>query len=55
MSSSVELYVYDLSGGMAKQLSRQLTGRQIEGIWCVFSFNIPHFINELVASGIPLL
>ena len=33
MSSSVKLYVYDLSNGLAKQLSRQLTGRQIDGIW----------------------
>jgi len=31
--SSVKLYVYDLSNGMAKKLSRQLTGRQIDGIW----------------------
>lgn len=29
----VKLYVYDLSNGMAKSLSRQLTGRQIDGIW----------------------
>ncbi|KAH9480191.1 Desumoylating isopeptidase 1 [Psilocybe cubensis] len=33
MSSPVKLYVYDLSRGMARQLSRQLTGRQIDGIW----------------------
>ncbi len=33
--SKVQLYVYDLSNGLAKQLSRQLTGRQIDGIWCV--------------------
>jgi hypothetical protein len=33
MSSPVELYVYDLSNGMARQLSVQLTGRQIDGIW----------------------
>ena len=33
MSSPVELYVYDLSNGMARQLSMQLTGRQIDGIW----------------------
>ena len=33
MSSPVELYVYDLSNGMARQLSAQLTGRQIDGIW----------------------
>ncbi|KAG6856278.1 hypothetical protein H0H87_005888 [Tephrocybe sp. NHM501043] len=33
MSTPVKLYVYDLSNGMAKQLSQQLTGRQIDGIW----------------------
>ncbi|KAJ8474075.1 hypothetical protein ONZ51_g7460 [Trametes cubensis] len=31
--AKVQLYVYDLSNGLAKQLSRQLTGRQIDGIW----------------------
>ncbi|EJU03248.1 DUF862-domain-containing protein [Dacryopinax primogenitus] len=31
--SKVELYVYDLSSGMARSLSLQLTGRQIDGIW----------------------
>lgn len=29
----VQLYVYDLSNGMARQMSLQLTGRQIDGIW----------------------
>lgn len=33
--AKVELYVYDLSNGLAKRLSRQLTGKQIDGIWCV--------------------
>ncbi|TRM64171.1 PPPDE putative peptidase domain-containing protein [Schizophyllum amplum] len=33
MTSPVQLYVYDLSNGLAKQLSLQLTGRQIDGIW----------------------
>ncbi|KAG8214729.1 putative thioredoxin family protein [Butyriboletus roseoflavus] len=33
MSSPVKLYVYDLSNGMARQLSLQLTGRQLDGIW----------------------
>lgn len=32
-STPVNLYIYDLSNGMAKQLSMQLTGRQIDGIW----------------------
>ncbi|KAI8986183.1 DUF862-domain-containing protein [Trametes punicea] len=31
--AKVQLYVYDLSNGLAKQLSRQSTGRQIDGIW----------------------
>ena len=35
MSTPVKLYVYDLSNGMARQLSLQLTGRQIDGIWSV--------------------
>ena len=29
----VELYVYDLSGGMAKTMSMGLVGKQIDGIW----------------------
>jgi hypothetical protein len=29
----VQLYVYDLSRGMAKQMSLMLTGKQIDGIW----------------------
>ncbi|KAI9462222.1 PPPDE putative peptidase domain-containing protein [Boletus coccyginus] len=33
MSSPVKLYVYDLTNGMARQLSLQLTGRQIDGVW----------------------
>ncbi|KAJ7707120.1 PPPDE putative peptidase domain-containing protein [Mycena metata] len=31
--AQVQLYVYDLSNGLAKQMSAQLTGRQIDGIW----------------------
>lgn len=33
--AAVELYVYDLSKGMARQFGAALTGRNIEGIWCV--------------------
>lgn len=33
----VQLYVYDLSNGLARQMSLQLTGRQIDGIWYVLS------------------
>jgi hypothetical protein len=35
MSIPVKVYVYDLSNGLAGQLSLQLTGRQIDGIWLV--------------------
>lgn len=33
MAQEVELYVYDLSNGMARQMSMQMTGKYIEGIW----------------------
>ncbi|KAI8997841.1 PPPDE putative peptidase domain-containing protein [Pilobolus umbonatus] len=33
MSSSVKLYVYDLSMGLAKSMSVAYTGKQIDGIW----------------------
>ncbi|KAJ7758548.1 PPPDE putative peptidase domain-containing protein [Mycena maculata] len=33
MGTPVKLYIYDLSNGLAKSLSAQLTGRQIDGIW----------------------
>ncbi|EIW81341.1 DUF862-domain-containing protein [Coniophora puteana RWD-64-598 SS2] len=40
----VQLYVYDLSNGLARQMSMQLTGRQIDGIWhtsiVVFGYEI---------------
>lgn len=35
MTTPVQLYVYDLSNGLAKQLSLPLTGKQIDGIWYV--------------------
>lgn len=34
-STPVKVYVYDLSNGLARQLSLQLTGKQIDGIWLV--------------------
>ncbi|KAL5501594.1 hypothetical protein ACEPAH_8854 [Sanghuangporus vaninii] len=33
MGSPVKLYIYDLTNGLARQLSLQLMGRQIDGIW----------------------
>ena len=31
--ASVQVYIYDLSQGMARNLGQQLIGRPIEGIW----------------------
>ncbi|KAI0051384.1 DUF862-domain-containing protein [Auriscalpium vulgare] len=33
MPFPVKLYVYDLSNGLARTMSMQLTGRQIDGVW----------------------
>ena len=41
MGHPVKLYVYDLSGGMARAMSRQLTGIQIDGIWYVDPYSSP--------------
>ena len=35
MATSVKLYVYDLSNGLARQLSTQFLGKQVDGIWFV--------------------
>ena len=31
----VQLYIYDLSNGLAAMWGRSLTGQDVEGIWCV--------------------
>ncbi|PCH40280.1 DUF862-domain-containing protein [Wolfiporia cocos MD-104 SS10] len=53
--SKVELYVYDLSNGLAKQLSRQLTGKQIDGIWhtSVVVFGREIFYGQGVCETLP--
>lgn len=32
-NASVELYIYDLTSGMAAMMSQMLLGRHIEGVW----------------------
>ncbi|XP_005092451.1 desumoylating isopeptidase 1 [Aplysia californica] len=32
-SSPVQVYVYDLSGGLARAMSQGILGRQIDGVW----------------------
>ena len=40
----VQLYIYDLSNGLAAMWGRSLTGQDVEGIWCVLS----HFLTDPV-------
>ncbi|KAI8583852.1 hypothetical protein K450DRAFT_220283 [Umbelopsis ramanniana AG] len=53
--TSVKLYVYDLSQGMAKQMSLNLTGRQIDGIWhtSVVVFGQEYFYGQGIMNAIP--
>lgn len=46
---AVKLYVYDLSNGLARQMSLQLTGRQIDGIWCglLFFLGLGNLIDRI--------
>ncbi|OSX56549.1 hypothetical protein POSPLADRAFT_1175262 [Postia placenta MAD-698-R-SB12] len=55
MSAKVALYVYDLSNGLAKQLSRQLTGRQIDGVWhtSVVVFGREIFYGQGICETLP--
>jgi len=47
MTHPVELWLFDLSNGMAKQLSPALVGREIEGIWhtSVIVYGKEHFFG----------
>ncbi|CAM0140013.1 hypothetical protein VKS41_007315 [Umbelopsis sp. WA50703] len=53
--TSVKLYVYDLSQGMAKQMSLGLTGRQIDGIWhtSVVVFGQEYYYGQGIMNSIP--
>ncbi|KAJ7147552.1 PPPDE putative peptidase domain-containing protein [Mycena crocata] len=53
--ASVKLYIYDLSNGLAKQLSAQLTGRQIDGIWhtSVVVFGKEVFYGQGINTTLP--
>ncbi|KAH9980190.1 PPPDE putative peptidase domain-containing protein [Lactifluus volemus] len=48
MTSPVKLYVYDLSRGMARAMSMQFLGRQLDGIWhtSVVVFNKEVFYGQ---------
>lgn len=53
---TVELYVYDLSKGMAKLMSLPLTGKQFDGIWhtSLVVHDIEHYYSQGINSITPL-
>ncbi|KAF7728285.1 hypothetical protein EC973_006459 [Apophysomyces ossiformis] len=52
---SVQLYVYDLSQGMAKQMSLGLTGKQIDGIWhtSVVVYGQEFYYGQGIMTAVP--
>ncbi|KAJ3327070.1 hypothetical protein HDU76_012388 [Blyttiomyces sp. JEL0837] len=55
MGAKVQLYIYDLSAGMARMLSQQLTGKLIEGIWhtAVVAFGKEVYFGQGIAIEPP--
>lgn len=51
----VKLYVYDLSRGMARQMSMPLTGRQIDGIWhtSIVAWDREYFFGQGISVVYP--
>ncbi|KAK7203411.1 PPPDE putative peptidase domain-containing protein [Myxozyma melibiosi] len=51
----VKLYVYDLSKGLARQMSRQLVGKQIDGVWhtSVVYNNVEYYYGAGVQTAAP--
>lgn len=56
MTFPVELYVYDLSKGMAKMMSLPLTGKQFDGIWhtSIVVHETEHYFSQGLNSIAPL-
>lgn len=55
-SHKVKLYVYDLSHGMAKQMSQQFLGTQVDGIWhtsIVVDNKIEWYYGAGIQSSLP--
>ncbi|CAN9508898.1 unnamed protein product [Ophioblennius macclurei] len=54
-SFPVELYVYDLSGGTARNLSLSLIGKQIDGIWhtAIVTHGKEYFFNQDGVNSCP--
>jgi len=53
--TKIVLYVYDLSMGMAKQLSMAIIGKQIEGIWHtgIVAYGYEYFYGGGIQASLP--
>ena len=53
MSAKVELYIYDLTQGMARMMSQALIGKQIDGVWHtgVVVFGIEYFYGGGIVAA----
>ena len=51
----VQLYVYDLSHGMARSLSQSIVGQQIEAIWhtSVVAFGREFYFGQGICESAP--
>ncbi|KAI9315991.1 PPPDE putative peptidase domain-containing protein [Dichotomocladium elegans] len=51
----VKLYIYDLSKGLARQMSMSLTGKQIDGIWhtSVVVYHKEFFFGQGIMTSVP--
>jgi hypothetical protein len=56
MSFPVKLHVYDLSQGMARQMSQAFLGKYIEGIWHtgIVVYDTEFFFGGGICSGAPV-
>ncbi|KAJ1485491.1 PPPDE putative peptidase domain-containing protein, partial [Baffinella frigidus] len=51
----VTLHVYDLSGGLARQMSQAFIGKQIDGVWHtgVVVYGREYFFGGGIQNGVP--
>lgn len=52
--AAVQLYVYDLSRGLARSMSQQIIGRMIEGIWSVLTSDALISGSDVTQGILPL-
>ena len=54
-ATKVQLHVYDLSQGMARAMSAQLLGKQIEGVWHtgIIAFGEEWYFGGGIQRGTP--